>query len=64
MLRLMNPNDLFALFVMLSICDVQSSLLVMVMPRYFACVVFLMFVREVCNLSVHSGFLALVICIT
>ena len=40
MLRLMKPRDLFALFVMLSMCVVQSNLLVIVMPKYFACGVF------------------------
>ena len=35
--RFMNPNDLFALLVMLSICGVQSSLLAMVIPKYLAC---------------------------
>ena len=37
MFSFMNPNDLFALLVMLSICGVQSSLLAMVIPKYLAC---------------------------
>ena len=48
MLRLMKPRDLIALFVMLSMCVVHSSLLVIVMPKYFACGVF----SSVCPCSV------------